>query len=186
MLKDTRERHEYKVLRNQFYIGLRWSRSENAYVKGSAGESPGGFRSRTDPLGVQTHPNSAYPPRPPLSLSVWVSKSINNLYHLVHSLWKSPYVPVSPYRRPASIFSSPISSGSATISRYPIYNGYTDELMDLTLIDPAWSEIDHVQVLLVSTRTYFLPYSPNRERGASNSQNFSYIPKVIFSVFCIF
>jgi len=72
-VKRHTRRHEYGVLRNQFYIGLRWSRSENAYAKGRAGESLRDFsmRERT-PQGVPTHPNSALSPRPLLSLCLGV------------------------------------------------------------------------------------------------------------------
>lgn len=98
--------------------------------------SPGGFRCANGPGGVPDAPQFRAPSAPAsVSLSVWVSKSINNLYHLVHSRRESPYVPVSPYRGPALTRDfPPRSSGSAAISRYPVCNGCTSELTDLMLI----------------------------------------------------
>lgn len=88
------------------------------------------MRERIEPPGGPEAPQFRAPSAPAsvsLSPSLWVSKSINNLYHLVHSRRESPYVPVSPYRGPAlTRYSPPRLSESATISRYPMHNGYTE------------------------------------------------------------
>lgn len=138
MLKDTRGRHEYGVLRNQFYIGLQWSRSENAYVE--RGKSPKGFRCAKGPPpprppGVPSRPNSnTLRARLCLCLSP-VSKSINNLYHLVHSTGEPICTCVALQGTCTHSTFSFASSGPVRISRYPLYIGCTDKLTDLTLMD---------------------------------------------------
>lgn len=80
-----------------------------------------------------------------LSLSLWVSKSINNLYHLIHSQRESPYVPVSPYRGPALTRGFPLRSGDRRQS--PVTRYVTGARVSYRFVARSWSEIDHVQVL---------------------------------------
>jgi len=153
-VKRHTKRHEYGVLRNQFYIGLRWSRSENAYAKGRAGESLGGFsmRERT-PQGVPTHPNSALSLRARFCLSVWVSKSINNLYHLVHSRRGEPICTCVALQGTCaySTFSSPIV-GIGNDLALPDMQRMHGWAMNLTLI--GWSASEIVRRLYTGANRY--------------------------------
>lgn len=144
MLKDTRGRYEYGVLRNQFYIGLQWSRSENAYAE--RGNPRRVFDARKDPPGVPPRPNSnTLRARLCLCLSP-VSKSINNLYHLVHSMGEPICTCVALQGTCTHSTFSFASSGPARISCYPLYIGCTDKLTDLTLMDRPWSDVSSTEI----------------------------------------
>lgn len=135
-------RHECGVLRNQFYTGL--TRARMHMLTGV----PEGFPMRASgpPKGCRAHPNSA---SRSASVSL-VSKSINNLYHLVHSTKREPICTcVSPYRGPAG---APFSFAQWQESPRP-HTGCTDKLYGFDTNGLAGSdvlsaaEIGRVQVL---------------------------------------
>lgn len=125
---------------------------------------PEGFPMRASgPPGGPAHPSSFSQPPVPASVSL-VSKSINNLYHLVHSTEREPICTcVSPYREPAGARSpSPRRVGPARISLsislprlHIVYTGCADKLYGFDTNGLAGSDVSSAEIGRVQVLTRF-------------------------------
>lgn len=144
-----------------FIWGLHGGRSENAYAQGCP-RGVSDARERT-PRGSRA-PQFVQPASRPASVSL-VSKSINNLYHLVHSTEREPICTcVSPYREPAGAAllrhaewnrQESLSLSISLPRLHIVYTGCADKLYGFDTNGLAGSDVSSAEIGRVQVLTRF-------------------------------
>lgn len=119
-----------------------------------------------------------------------MSKSINNLYHLVHSTKESPYVPVSPFTTPESTFApgssstkqyAPVGCSGVRISAF-----FLPQIISLDLISKKKSlKKDKINIVRFFSVFFYLIFLLNMKKYFPEQNYYNYLfLKFSFSLEC--